>query len=293
MIRQSQPRSTALRIYISLILVIVINNSHIQAQYTKRVAPNVDSTLIKIMDTDQSLREKFNYTLANSGGNSPDFILASKDLNIGDSINQKQIDSIFHTYGWLAPPIVSEKASKAYFYVIQHAQYEFQKKYKPHVIQAFKKGVIDRQEFIFFIDRLAIREQKYQKHGTQIMTDNIGNNYFVPIDTTNNSANDFLEDIEQRMKNNDFILFANNDLITIFVHSFDINTNGPIPFLVICLDGEKIGETNKNGFFQTCITRKKGESILTVTDSNTKKTRSRKLNFQEDIDFFDSYFGFR
>lgn len=263
-----------------------------QAQEADKLC-KVNLTLEKIMDADQNLREKFDCALDSFGDNSPEFILATRNLNISDSINQQQIDSIFHKYGWLTPPAVSEKASKAYFYVIQHAPYEFQKKYETPVILAFEKGIIDRQEFNFFIDRLAIREQKYQKYGTQIMTDNMGNNYFVPIDTTNNSTSHFLKEIELRMRNKDFILFSNPDYITLFVHVFNPNTNRPVSSLDVYLNDKKVGKTNARGFFQMLITREKGESLLTVTDANTGKKQSMRLKFHEQIDFFDTYLGFR
>lgn len=277
---------------ICIILLMLFDNSSMQAQEADKLC-EVNLTLEKIMDADQNLREKFDCALDSFGDNSPEFILATRNLNISDSINQQQIDSIFHKYGWLTPPAVSEKASKAYFYVIQHAPYEFQKKYETPVILAFEKGIIDRQEFNFFIDRLAIREQKYQKYGTQIMTDNMGNNYFVPIDTTNNSTSHFLKEIELRMRNKDFILFSNPDYITLFVHVFNPNTNRPVSSIDVCLNDKKVGKTNARGFFQMLITREKGESLLTVTDANTGKKQSMRLKFHEQIDFFDTYFGFR
>lgn len=281
-----------LPVCLCIISFIMFDNSNMHAQEADKLS-EVNSALEKIMDADQNVRGKFNYALDNFGDNSPEFILATKNLNVSDSINQKQIDSIFHHYGWLTPPVVSEKASKAYFYVIQHGQYEFQKKYKSAVILAFENGVIDRQEFNFFIDRLAIREQKYQKYGTQIMTDNIGNNYFVPIDTTHNSTSHFLKEIELKMKNKDFILFSNPDCITLFVHAFNPDTNEPVSSINVYLDDKKIGMTNVRGFFQILITREKGESLLTVTDANGGKKQSKRLKFHEQIDFFDTYFGFR
>lgn len=281
-----------LPICIGILLFIMFDHSTVQAQEADKLC-EVNLTLEKIMDADQNLREKFDCALDSFGDNSPEFILATRNLNISDSINQQQIDSIFHKYGWLTPPAVSEKASKAYFYVIQHAPYEFQKKYETPVILAFEKGIIDRQEFNFFIDRLAIREQKYQKYGTQIMTDNMGNNYFVPIDTTNNSTSHFLKEIELRMRNKDFILFSNPDYITLFVHVFNPNTNRPVSSIDVCLNDKKVGKTNARGFFQVLIPREKGEPLLTVTDANGEKKQSMRLKFHEQIDFFDTYFGFR
>lgn len=277
---------------ICIILLILFGNSTMHAQEADKLS-EVNLALEKIMDADQNLRERFNCALDGFGDNSPEFMLATRNLNISDSINQKQIDSIFHQYGWLTAPRVSEKASKAYFYVIQHGQYEFQKKYKSAVILAFKNGVIDRQEFNFFIDRLAIREQKYQKYGTQIMTDNMGNNYFVPIDTTNNSTSHFLKEIELRMRNKDFILFSNPDYITLFVHVFNPDTNEPVSSIIVSLDDKKVSMTNAKGFFQMLIPREKGESLLTVTDANTGKKQLMRLKFHEPVDFFDTYFGFR
>lgn len=292
MTHQHRHGTNFLHIGICIILSIVLNNFQMKAQETNRMS-DINLILERIMDTDQNFREKFNYAFEQFGDNSPEFILATKNLNISDSINQIQIDSIFSKYGWLTPPIVSEKASKAFFYVIQHAQDEFQKRYQPHVSLAFEKGIIDSLEFILYIDRFAVREQKYQKYGTQIMIDNIGNEYFVPIDTTNNATSNFLKEIELKMKNKNFVLFSNHNYIMLFIHSFNPNTNNPVSSLDIFLDDKKIGKTNAGGFFQTLITRKKGEVILTITNPINGKKQSMKLKFQEQIDFFDTYFGFR
>lgn len=292
MIHQLQLGNNILRICLCFILPIALNNSNMKAQDIDKVS-DINLSLEKIMDTDQSLREKFNYAFESFGDNSPEFMLATKNLNINDSINQKQIDSIFHKYGWLTPPTVSEKASNAYFYVIQHAQYEFQKKYASNVILAYEKGIINMQEFVLFIDRLAIRERKYQKYGTQVMTDNIGNNYFVPIDTTNNSTSHIQKKIKIEMKNRDFILFSNHDHIALFIHLFNPITNSPISTIDIYLDDKKIGKANLGGFYQTLIKRKKGESILTIINTKTGTKQSKKIDYHEDIDFFDTYFGFK
>lgn len=292
MIHQLHLVNNFLYIFICILLLTVFNNSHIKAQDVDEVS-DINLRLEKIMDTDQNTRKELDYAFEHFGHNSPEFILATKNLNTSDSINQIQIDSIFHQYGWLTPPSVSEEASKTYFYVIQHAQYEFQKKYKSHVILAFEKGVIDMQEYMFFIDRLAIREQKYQKYGTQILHDNLGNEYFAPIDTTNNSTSHLLEEMKREMQNKDFILFSNHHLITLFVHSFNPITNSPVSSIDIYLDDVKIGETNLGGFFQTLLPRRKGESILTIMNTNTGKKQSKKLDISEHIDFFDTYFGFK
>lgn len=275
------------KLLIGLLLSLCINANAQDSTYT---VSDISAILENIMDADQGLREKLDSTFETYGGNSAEMALAIKNLNVGDSINQQLIDSIYSKYQWLTPPRVSQKASKAYFYVIQHASYEFQKRYKTDVFQAFEKGIIDSLEFWFFVDRLGIGEQKYQKYGTQIKIDNIGNHYFVPIDTTNNSASHFLESIEQEMKDKDFILFSNHNFVALFVHCFTIGTNTPSPVQDIYIDDKMIGKTDR-GFFQTLLPRKTGELKLTIMNTDTDRKQSVKLEFDDQIDFFDNYFG--
>lgn len=78
MIRQSQLGNRILHIYVCIVLSIIINSSYMKAQHVNRVAPNIGSILEQIMDTDQNLREKFNYAFDNYGDNSSEFMLATK-----------------------------------------------------------------------------------------------------------------------------------------------------------------------------------------------------------------------
>lgn len=279
--------------YACILFYIIMGTSCLKAQEVNKINTKTNALLEKIMDTDQILREECYSLLDKYGNNSPEYKLADRKLTIGDSINQKQIDSIFDKHGWLYPPIVSQKATEAYFYVIQHAPYEFQNKYRDHVIDAYKKNVINENEYCIFMDRIAIREQKYQKYGTQIMRDNIGNNYFVPIDSANNPIKySFDTTIKERAKEN-FIIFSDHNYVTLFIHTFNANTNQAVPFLEISLDGDKIGKTNEKGFFQTQIKRNKDESTLIITDTKTGKNITTKLKYSDQIDYFDRYYSFR
>jgi|GEM_PF-2438284 len=279
--------------YACVLFCMIMSNSYLNAQEVNKLDTKTNALLEKIMDTDQVLREECYSLLDKYGNSSPEYKQADRKLTIGDSINQKQIDSIFDKHGWLCPPIVSQKATEAYFYVIQHAPYEFQKKYRDHVIDAYKKNVIDENEYCIFMDRIAIRGQKYQKYGTQIMRDNIGNNYFVPIDTVNNPIKySFDTTIKERSKEN-FIIFSDHNYVTLFIHAFNPNTNQAVPFLEISLDGDKIGKTNEKGFFQTRIKRDKQESTLIITDTKTGKKSTSKLKYSDQIDYFDRYCCFK
>jgi len=125
------------------ILLIILKSSFMEAQNILIEGDSVNYVLENILKEDQILREKFNSALENYGKNSSEFELAAKNLINGDLINQDKLDCIFDKYGWLTPPSISKEASMAYFYVIQHAQIEFQKRYKNHVIKAFELGIID------------------------------------------------------------------------------------------------------------------------------------------------------
>lgn len=276
-----------LRYTIFLLLYLLICNYQVNAQ-KKNSFTKVNKALEDVMDKDQNVRIYYDSIFEEYGLNSRELTEVTKTMNRIDTKNQIFIDSIFSKYGWLTPPNVSIKAAKAYFYVIQHASAEFQKKYKLDVIDAYHKNILDLQEYKFFIDRVTLHEGKFQIYGTQKYRDNIGNEYFLPVDTTQNNQQEFSN---ISLKEGKFPLLGNpNHDIGIFIHTFYKVNNEATPYVDIYLDDEKIGMTNSNGFFQILLPRKKVDQFLKVEFRGKKQTII--LKYDENRHYFDQYFAF-
>lgn len=163
------------------------------------------------------------------------------------------------------------------------APLDFQKKYKEDVIEAFNQGVIDTLEYSFFIDRITLSEGKYQIYGTQIYRDNIGNEYFIPIDSTKSSV-----DISPEMVEKGFITKVDPKNRVLFVHAYKKNTNQGVAKVQVFIDNENVGETNDTGFFQMIIPRE--EQLLELKYQDVEKTTLLKNDNARD--YSDLYFQF-
>ena len=124
---------------------------------------NYDSLKIvleEIYDKDQGIREKV------SNMNPYDAELVY-EMNQADSINQIKIQKIIDTYGWPGKSKVGEKASRALFYVIQHADLELIEKYFPYFQKATEQGEANPLDFATMEDRMRMYQGKKQIYGTQ------------------------------------------------------------------------------------------------------------------------------
>ncbi len=173
-----------------------------------------------------------------------------------DARHRQQIDSIFARYGWLTPPQVSKKASRAYFEVIQLAPISYQEKYLNEVFKATQARIVQPSEYYLLVDYVRTQQNKYQIFGTQGKTDDLGNFYFVPIDTTlvHNRKLPILPPGE-------YIYFSNPQWTTLFFHLSDAQAN-PVGQVQLYWGDELIGETNAQGFAQILVPRFRGKKTL-------------------------------
>lgn len=151
-------------------------------QLPSKEKAKVISDLEKAYDLDQGTRKKFNDCAAEHGANNDACKAFRKTLEAQDSANQQVVFNIFEKYGWIPANRVSKKASKAFFYVLQHAPLEAQARYAHMVDTAFNRKEISPVEYAFFVDRLRSKQGKAQLYGTQTATDNLGNSYLYPVE---------------------------------------------------------------------------------------------------------------
>ncbi len=192
-------------------------------------------------------------------------ILARKQIM--ESTHQTEIDSIFKLYGWLKPPLVSKKATQAYFLVIQQADIPYQQKYQNEVFKAAQERAIKASDYYLFTDRMRMLQNKYQIFGTQAKTDDAGNFYFIPIDTSLVSGRKI-----PVLPDGDYIYFSGPQFVTLFLHIYNEAMTEGIPQAQIYLDGEKIGETNDKGFFQKRLSRFTNSKEIKIRKNNKEKT---------------------
>jgi len=84
-----------------------------------------------------------------------------------DSANLALVEQLIQQHGWLSPQDIGFQGSMALFLVIQHADLKTQKKYYPLIIKAEKEGNILSSSVAILEDRIAIREGRKQRYGSQ------------------------------------------------------------------------------------------------------------------------------
>ncbi|WP_144062682.1 hypothetical protein [Sphingobacterium paucimobilis] len=129
---------------------------------TKVELENINEKLEKVYTTDQLTRRELNEAQKTYGYGSKEFNERLNAMNVQDSINRGIALNILDRFGWLDKPLLSDKASKAFFYTIQHADLETQIKYKHFMGEAFRSGQISNHEYAIFQDRLNVRLGKNQ-----------------------------------------------------------------------------------------------------------------------------------
>jgi hypothetical protein len=103
-------------------------------------------------------------------------------IALKDSLNQQRVMAIIDQYGWPGKPLVGKDGNMAVFLVIQHAPLDLQKKYLPQFRESVAKGESSATSLAYLEDRILMREGKPQRYGTQVITDNNGQNKFYEIE---------------------------------------------------------------------------------------------------------------
>jgi len=81
--------------------------------------------------------------------------------------------------GWPGPQEVGFQGVQALFLIIQHADLQTQKKYYPVILQAEKDGKMLSSNVAILEDRIAVREGREQKYGSQMYYDGIQKKGYV------------------------------------------------------------------------------------------------------------------
>lgn len=108
-----------------------------------------------------------------------------------DSLNREnlqKLDSVVQINGWPKKSEVGEKAGTAAFLIIQHADFDTQKRYFPKLKSAAKKGEALKRHLALLIDRIRIQQNKKQIYGSQVHFDFERNKYYIDYENIKNPA---------------------------------------------------------------------------------------------------------
>lgn len=122
-----------------------------------------NSVLEDVYDRDQAVRQ---WVLDISNLSADEVLACNAQMAATDSVNQGTVSEILDREGW--PSHLSEKANKALWIVIDHADIEFQRKYLSMVQAQAERGVVSASDYAVLQDRVLMHEGKPQRYGTQI-----------------------------------------------------------------------------------------------------------------------------
>lgn len=142
------------------------------AQAEQNYNKPLQEDLLQIFKEDQNIRSKIGDAFKKYGQNSVQVQELEKLMVEIDQANLKKIAAIIDVHGWVGPEQVGRLASNALFIVIQHAELDVQRRYLPKVREAVKQPFADASWLAYLEDRIAIREGRKQRYGTELWSAN-------------------------------------------------------------------------------------------------------------------------
>ena len=276
--------------YILFLILFNMVSMSISAQ-NKNVLKNINEILEKAFDVDQNTRDSIIALQKHNDINTAEYRNLSIDMNKHDSINQLEVFPILDKYGWLGQPKVSEKACRSYFYIIQHAQIDKQLKYYQQVMQAYRAKYISSSEYAMFVDRVNVRQNKFQEYATQTEIDQFGNMTLYPVIDINRldyrRSKIGIEPIYSELKNSFSILNVCKDDKVLIFRIMDQNQTKGISDVDIFINDKLVGKSNDKGLFQCKIAKTTQSIIIALKKNNVKK--EKKYVVKENDDFSDLY----
>lgn len=173
----------------SIILIILKSISYLSLGQPQE--PNyslISSELDSIYDEDQVIRKKIIENHKKYGWDSREVKSLVKQATFIDSLNLVRVKSIIKRHGWLGPKKIGDKANKAIFLVIQHADNDLamQTKSLSTMKRAVRKGDANAKDLALLQDRVARGHGKRQVYGSQIEKTKAGEYFIAPIKNEKN-----------------------------------------------------------------------------------------------------------
>jgi len=150
---------------------------------TSQTSPVVDYEKIRqdlkvILKADQEDRLKLRPLEKKYGYHSEQVKAVWRRIKKKDANNLKKVTAILDKYGWLGTEYIGE-GNACLFFVIQHADFNTQKKYLPMMREAAKIGNARKSNLALLEDRILMRNGKKQLYGSQISRDEKSDQWVV------------------------------------------------------------------------------------------------------------------
>lgn len=208
-----------------------------------------------------------------------------------DIINQNKVLPILDKY--LNKEIVLNDSSlNALFYIIQHADFSIQEKYKNFINDIFYNDIISNVQYAQFLDRLAVRHNRAQLYAHQTyMNAYTQDRFLYPI------SSKYVEESikiglvpDKRYLNSIFVdeyspIYIDSSKYVVFGHTLNVQNNMPLENTTIKTSNAET-TTNKKGFFRFIFERKNLPSELIFEFKNqvvVKKISSNNNIFDWEI----------
>ena len=141
---------------------------------------SVTQQLLKIDESAQRYRTQIDFIQTQYGRESKELKALFKEMDLTDSTNLIQVESILKIYGWLGSDKIGSQANTTLFLVIQHSDLSTQARYLPLMREAVKNGNAKARDLALLEDRVAIFQGKMQNYGSQLFWSKETNGYFIP-----------------------------------------------------------------------------------------------------------------
>lgn len=143
---------------------------------------NVRAELEAMYETDQKYRTEIIELEKKLGSDAPEVEAAWAKQKAIDLQNIRRLEEILAQRGW---PGISEygvAAANAAFFILQHAELPYQKKYLPLARAAAQKGEMPASRLALLEDRMRVREGLKQIYGSQVTRNAAGEWEPLPLE---------------------------------------------------------------------------------------------------------------
>jgi len=148
-----------------------------QADTLPRVAltPAERDSVVKVLFIVDDDDQKYRVQLAEVEEKKPIDSMAVRMIEVkmreADSVNLGKVRTIVDKYSWLGADQIGEQCNTAMFMVIQHSELPVQKEFLPMIREAAASGRAQPRHLALLEDRVALREGRKQRYGTQLRWD--------------------------------------------------------------------------------------------------------------------------
>ena len=258
-------------------ILILVNLATVASVYSQNnITDSIERELNEIFHEDQKYRAILDTMSLHE---SPErYFEIIKKMVLQDSLNQDRLSGVLPLIVNGDITDLSENSYRACYYVIQHAGIEWQWRYRDFVGWLHDFGKISKNEYMWFIDRLNVRQNKAQKYGLQIISFETGETMPYPIES---GCDKRWQDIGLTLPE-EFWTFHNvtyqpefieQDELFIYGHVFDGNRSGKIGMehVVVSING-KVTETNRSGYYSYKLKKSERPEKIYIEFNGTTHT---------------------